>query len=184
MWRYKQRISSNNDHHTPLLDARIWQGGIRRHGHNLLSKITVTWRPAIGTHPHRAPATLPRAFHEERGLYFPEIDEACVYIFGMLPGFLENLLESGNLFCSATAATKTALGFIQLSIISRHLGMHSSREAKQRHASLVGSFTPVSRSVCGNDQFATLSVPFRNATTLGTYTNQPNHPAFYVPLIH
>jgi len=32
----------------------------------------------------------------------------------MLPGFLENLLESGDLVCSATAATKTALGIIQL----------------------------------------------------------------------
>jgi len=31
----------------------------------------------------------------------------------MLPGFLENLLESGTLFCSATSATKTALGIIQ-----------------------------------------------------------------------
>jgi len=32
----------------------------------------------------------------------------------MLPGFLETLLESGNLFCSATASTKTAPGIIQL----------------------------------------------------------------------
>jgi len=32
----------------------------------------------------------------------------------MFLGFLENLLESGNLFCSATAMTKTALGTIQL----------------------------------------------------------------------
>jgi len=32
----------------------------------------------------------------------------------MLPGFLENLVESGNLFCNAMATTKTALGIIQL----------------------------------------------------------------------
>jgi len=32
----------------------------------------------------------------------------------MIPGFLENLLESGYLFCSATATTKTALDIIQL----------------------------------------------------------------------
>jgi len=32
----------------------------------------------------------------------------------MLLGFLENLLESGNLFCSATAMTKIALGIILL----------------------------------------------------------------------
>jgi len=43
-----------------------------------------------------------------------EVDKTCVYVFGMLPVFLENLLESGNLFCSAMAATKAALGTIQL----------------------------------------------------------------------
>jgi len=32
----------------------------------------------------------------------------------MLLGILENLLESGNLFGCATAATKTAAGIIQL----------------------------------------------------------------------
>jgi len=32
----------------------------------------------------------------------------------MLPGFLENLLKSGNLFRSATAGMKTALAIIQL----------------------------------------------------------------------
>jgi len=26
LWRHKQRISSNNDHHTPLLNTRIWKG--------------------------------------------------------------------------------------------------------------------------------------------------------------
>jgi len=31
-----------------------------------------------------------------------------------VPGFLENLLESGNWFCGATAATIAALGIIQL----------------------------------------------------------------------
>jgi len=24
LWRYKQRISSNNDHHAPLLNTKIW----------------------------------------------------------------------------------------------------------------------------------------------------------------
>jgi len=32
----------------------------------------------------------------------------------MLSGFLENLPECGNLFCSATTTTKTALCIIQL----------------------------------------------------------------------
>jgi len=24
LWRHKHRISSNNDHHTPLLNTRLW----------------------------------------------------------------------------------------------------------------------------------------------------------------
>jgi len=35
-------------------------------------------------------------------------------VFGILLRFLKNWLESGNLACSATAGTKTALGIIQL----------------------------------------------------------------------
>jgi len=45
--------------------------------------------------------------------YFPEVDETCVYFFGMLSGF-RKFAESGNLFCNATAATKTALGVSSL----------------------------------------------------------------------
>jgi len=29
LWRHKQRISSNNYHHTRLLNTGIWQGGIQ-----------------------------------------------------------------------------------------------------------------------------------------------------------
>ena len=29
LWRHKQFISSTNDHHTPLLNTRIWKGGIQ-----------------------------------------------------------------------------------------------------------------------------------------------------------
>jgi len=35
-------------------------------------------------------------------------------VFGILPRFLKNWLESGNLVCNSTAGTKTALGIIQL----------------------------------------------------------------------
>jgi len=45
---------------------------------------------------------------------FPEVDKTCAYVFGMLTGFLENLLGSGTLVYSATAALKTALSIIQL----------------------------------------------------------------------
>jgi len=47
-------------------------------------------------------------------MHFLKVGETSVYVFGMLPRLLENLLESEKLFCSATAATKTALDIIQL----------------------------------------------------------------------
>jgi len=40
----------------------IW---LCRHGRNLLSRNTVCWRPARGTHQRRTLATPPRAFHEK-----------------------------------------------------------------------------------------------------------------------
>jgi len=47
--------------------------------------------------------------------------------------------------------------------------MHSSRETKQRDAAVVGSFTPVFLFVYGDDQFAILSLLFRNAMPLDTH---------------
>ena len=58
-------------------------------------------------------------------IYFPQADKACVYVFSMLPGFLETLLESENLFCSATATTKTAPGIIQLGSIILAASWHT-----------------------------------------------------------
>jgi len=40
---------------------------LRRHWHNLLSRNTVTLRPARGTHQRRTPTTSPKALHEEPG---------------------------------------------------------------------------------------------------------------------
>jgi len=47
-------------------------------------------------------------------MYFPEVDKTCVYVFGMLPAFLENWLKSGILLCSAAGAAKTALSVLKL----------------------------------------------------------------------
>jgi len=71
-------------------------------------------------------------------MYFPEIDKTCLYVFGRLPGFLENWFGSGNLLCSATGATKTALGVLQLCFnyfalsFLNVLVIHSSWEAKKK----------------------------------------------------
>jgi len=145
---------------------------LRRCGHNLLSRNTVTWRPARGTRQHRTPTTPPpKLFTRNPAIYFPEVEKTCVYVLGMLSGFLWDLLESGNLFCSAAATTNTVLGIIKalVQFLSRHFAMHFSWEAKQRDATAVGSFTPVSLFVYGDDQLANLSVPFQTVMPLDAH---------------
>jgi len=57
--------------------------------------------------------SLTKAFHERPNLmFFSKVDKTCLDIFGILQRFIETLLESENLVCSATARTKTALGII------------------------------------------------------------------------
>ena len=43
-------------------------------------------------------------FTRYAAISFLKADKTYVYVFGMLQGFLENLLQNGNLFCSATAS--------------------------------------------------------------------------------
>jgi len=101
---------------------------------------------------------------------FSEVDKTYVYAFGMLPEFLENLLESGNSVCSAMATTKTALGIIQFWFnYYCDILVYTSWETKQRDSAVVGSFIPVSFFVYGDDQFTNLSMPLQNAMTLDTH---------------
>jgi len=85
----------------------------RRHGHNLLSRNTFIRLPTRGTRQHRTPTTPSKLFMRNPTLYFPKVDKTCVYVFGILPGFLESLVESGNLVCDSVAAMETALGIIK-----------------------------------------------------------------------
>ena len=68
-------------------------------------------------------------------------------------------------FFSATAVTKIAVGIIQLwfHYFLGILACNCPREAKQRDGLVVGLFTPVFLFVYEDDQFANLSVPFKNA---------------------
>jgi len=60
------------------------------------------------------PQCSPKFFTSNAVVRFLEVDTACVDVFCILPRFLKNLLENENLVCIATAATKSALGIIQL----------------------------------------------------------------------
>ena len=126
--------------------------------------------PARGTRQHRIPTTPSKLCTGHPTLRFPEVDKACVYAFGMLPGFLENLLQSGNLFCSAMAATKIALGVSQLWFnYFRSINcMYSSWETKQRDAAVVVSITPVS-PFCEWGWSVNLSVPSQNVIQFDTH---------------
>ena len=110
-------------------------------------------------HPTVLPQHPPKLYTRNTVVYLPKVDETCEYVFGMLPGFLENLLESGNLFCSATGAKKTALDVLQLWF--SYFALSFFNEAKQSDAPVVGAFNPVALVVYGDDQFASLSVPFQ-----------------------
>jgi len=67
--------------------------------------------------------------------------------------------------------TKIAVGIIQLwfHYFRGILACTCPREAKQRDALVVGLFTPVSLFVYEDDQFANLSVPFKNAMPFDTH---------------
>jgi len=53
----------------------------------------VTWQPVTGGPLHRTTATLTKAFHEEPGRLLSR-GRQNMDVFGILPRFLENLLES------------------------------------------------------------------------------------------
>ena len=72
------------------------------------------WVTLDTTRQHRAPATPQKFFTRNPTICFPEVDKTSLYVFGRLPGIVGNLLESGNLFCSATGTTQTALDVLQL----------------------------------------------------------------------
>jgi len=71
------------------------------------------------TASNRRPSTLysrksPQSFWRGTQSHAFSKSTKRVDVFGILPRFLKNLLESENLGCSAMAGTKTALGIIQL----------------------------------------------------------------------
>jgi len=77
------------------------------------SYLTAQKRHLSTPYTHNTPENPPKLFTRNPTMYFSEVDKTCIDVFGMLPRFLKTLLENGNLWCSATAATKTALGTIQ-----------------------------------------------------------------------
>jgi len=65
------------------------------------SYLTVSMRHPSTQYSRNTPQSFSQGTWAE---YIPEFDKTCegLYVFGMLPGFFENLLESRNLFCCAS----------------------------------------------------------------------------------
>ena len=109
----------------------------------------------------------PKAFREKPGHTFPRTTKhvytslACSQDCSKISGEWKFGLQGYG--CDEN---RTGYHSALIQLFSRHFGIHSSWEAKQRDAEVAGSFTPVSHFVYGDDQFATLSVPFQNAITI------------------
>jgi len=88
----------------------------------------------------------------------------------MLPGFLENFLESGNSSAVLRPRRKPHWVSSNFGSITFTASWHPAflRRLAKRQL-VVGSFTPLSRFVYEDDQFANLSAPFQNAMPLDTH---------------
>jgi len=93
---YRLKSGDSTRHFRNLTPKLNGCDNLRRHEHNFLSRNTVTWRPARGTSQHRTLLTPTELFARNPAIYYPffsEVDKTCLYFFGMLLRFLENLLE-------------------------------------------------------------------------------------------
>jgi len=142
---------------------------LRRHWHNLLSRNTVTWRPARGTHQPRTPTTPPKAFHEKPGCmasrdrqnmlfseYFQDFSKFClrVQIWSVVLRQLQKPYWVSSSFGSVifVASWHTLL----LGVLAKRC-----RGSWFIHSCLL--------FVHGDNQFANLSVPFQNDMPLDTH---------------
>jgi len=114
---------------------------------------------------------------------FLKVDKTCVDIFGVLPRFLEDLLDSENLVCSATSGAKTVLGILQFwfkchtAHFYKALDVHFSTEDRER---CHGVFFHVSPLVYVDDHpsFPIFQYLSRTPGHL-TQTNQPKNSSIH-----
>ena len=124
IWRGAETGQTLDGFRNPLWTVTIQ---VRRQRQSLLSRNTMTWRAVTGGRKHRTLTRLLKVFHEGPGPLLSRGQKNMCRHLWKTPRFLENLLEDENLFCSATAGTKTASDILQLSsiisqrIFSRHL---------------------------------------------------------------
>ena len=74
--------------------------------------ISMTYWRVTTDHQRHTPAKPSKVYPEELGLMLSKINKSCKEIFSILPRFLEDLLQSEDLFHSAATRTKTALAIL------------------------------------------------------------------------
>jgi len=140
--------SSDSTHHCWSHPQRTVLIKLRQHGHKLLSRNTMTWRPVTGDRQHRIHAKLPKYFPEIPVAYFPEVEKTRVYVVGILQKILEKFAGEWKFGLQYHGRDeKLRLGpncVIQLS----------------EFPSCITVWSP---------QFANLSVPFQNTRQLDTH---------------
>jgi len=111
-------------------DERLWfRTQLPKQWRECIDATASDWWPSTPYSHH-----TPRSFSPGTRSYAFEVYKTCIDIFGILPRFLQKLLESGKLVCSATSRTKSALRILQL---CKAFGTHVSREAKERDSPVV-----------------------------------------------
>ena len=148
---------------------------LRRHGHKLLSRNTVTWQSVTDGRQHRTPATLIKAFHKEPGhIFSPGPQNVSLWNTSKIFRKFTGEWKFG-LGC-ATARTETIVVMLRLwfnyfvASLFKALGIHFAREAKGRDTLAVGKFTTVSLRVYGYNypSLPIFSCPSTTTTAFGT----------------
>ena len=176
--------SCDSTHHcsspTPTLNSCDLNTSTRKQSSEQeYSYLTARKRHSSIPYSHNTPENHPKLFTRNPAIYFPKVDKSCIDVFGMLPRFLENLLESRNLLCSATAATKSALSTTQLWFNCFHgilVYTLPGRLSKEMPRYLVHWL--LSPFLCmGMINLPIFRCPSKTPCHL-THTSQPNHPLF------
>ena len=145
------------------------------------SYLTTRKRHPSTPHSHNP---SPKAFHEETGRTFPRGRQNMCIRLWRAPRISRKFAGECRFICSVMLLPRRKPHWYHPALVqlfSRHLGIHSSWEAKQRDVAIVGSFTPVSLFVYGDDQFANLLVPLQNPMTLGTHESAKPSGVLYSP---
>jgi len=136
------------------------------------------------THQHRTPTTPSKAFHKETGRTLSRGRQNMCFVCLWHAPRISQICWRVEI-CSAVLRPWqkphwVLSSFGSIIFLSWHAHVLGDLAKTCRGSWFIHSCLPI---CVWDDQFANLSVPFKNAMPLDTH-EYPNHPAFYLPLIH